>query len=78
MLYRWNDRKFENEYLKKLERNQKRQKRETKTKKKNELISFSKSRNFKGEVILDMQNLNVSLFIYFFFSKLRVRVRVIL
>jgi len=22
MLYRWNDRKFENEYLKKLERNQ--------------------------------------------------------
>ena len=54
ILYRWANRKFENEYLKKLERNQKKWKREDKTRKRDEPISSSRSRNLEGEVISDM------------------------
>ena len=62
MLYKWDDRKFENKYLKKLERNWKRWKREDKTKKKEEPISSSRSRNLEGGVMSDMQSLDTSFF----------------
>jgi len=48
MLYRWNDRKFENEYLKKLERNWQKWKRKSSD------TSFSESRNLERGIILDM------------------------
>ena len=48
MLYKYNDRKFENKYLKKLERNQNRQKGKDKTRRKDKAKSFSGSRNLEG------------------------------
>jgi len=49
MLYRWDNRKFENKYLKKLERNWRRWKREDNIGKKDEPTSFSRSRNLEGK-----------------------------
>ena len=54
ILYRQDDRKFENEYLKKLERNWKKWKGEYKTRKRDELTNFSRSRNLERKVMLDM------------------------
>ena len=53
MLYGWNNGKFENKYLKKLEKNWRRQKKKDKTRKV-EPTSSSRSRNLKGGVISDM------------------------
>jgi len=60
MLYRWNNGKFENKYLKKLKRNWS---RKDKLIQKDEARSFSRSRNLEGGVILDMQSLNANFFI---------------
>ena len=54
ILYRQDNRKFENKYLKKLERNQKKWKGEYKTRKRDELTNFSRSRNLEGKVMLDI------------------------
>ena len=54
MLYRWNDEKFENEYLKKLERSWKRWKGEDKTRREDEPTSSSRSRNLEGGIMSDM------------------------
>jgi len=61
MLCRWDDRKFESKYLKKLEKNWKRWKREDKTR--DEPTSSSRSRNLEGKVILDIQSLDTSFLI---------------
>ena len=54
MLYRWDNRKFENKYLKKLERNQRRWKGKDKMGKKDNPTSSSRSRNLEGRVMSDM------------------------
>ena len=54
ILYEQDNRKFKNEYLKKLERNQRRWKRKDKTGKKDQPISSSKSRNLEGGVMSDI------------------------
>ncbi len=61
MLYRWNNEKFEEEYLRKLEKNW------TKMK-----VSFSKEKIFKERVILELRIVNFVLNL--FFSPFRVRV----
>jgi len=63
MLYKWNDGRFEDEYLRKLKRNWRWWKREDKTKKKDEPTSISRSRNLEGEVMSEMQSLDISFFI---------------
>jgi len=57
MLYRWNDRRFENKYLKKLEKNWQRWKG------KDSDASSSRSRNLEGRVMSDIQSLDASFFI---------------
>ena len=53
MLYRQNNRKFENKYLKRLERNRKKQKGKDKIIQ-GDKISSSGSRNLKERVLLDL------------------------
>ena len=48
MLYKWDNRRFENKYLRKLEKNWQRQKE------KDSNISFSRSKNLEGGVISDI------------------------
>jgi len=54
MLYGWNDKKFENKYLRKLERNWQNWKKKDKTIWEKELISSFGSRNLEGGVMSDM------------------------
>ena len=54
MLCRWDDGKFKDKYLKKLEKNWRRWKGEDKMKKKDELTSSSRSRNLEGRVISEI------------------------
>ena len=54
MLYRWNDGKFENEYLKKLERNQNRWKGKDRMRQEDEARSFFGSMNLEEGIILDI------------------------
>ena len=61
MLYGQDNRKFENEYLKRLERNWKKWKRKYKTVWEDKISSF-RSRNLKREVILNLQSLDPSFF----------------
>ena len=63
MLYRWDNRKFENKYLKKLERNWRRWKREDNIGKKDEPTSFSRSRNLEERIMSDIQSLDTNFFI---------------
>ena len=63
MLYGQNDGKFENEYLKKLERNWKKWKGEDKTRKGDKPTNSSKRRNLEGGIILNIQSLDTSFFI---------------
>ena len=48
ILYKWDNRRFENKYLRKLEKNWQRQKE------KDSNISFSRSKNLEGGVISDI------------------------
>ena len=54
MLYRWDDGKFENKYLRKLERNWQNWKEKEKMTWGDEPTSSSRSRNFEGGIMLDM------------------------
>ena len=54
MLYRQDDRKFENEYLKKLERNQNRWKGKDKIIQKDEAKSSFRSKNLEEGIMSDM------------------------
>ena len=63
MLYRWDDEKFENKYLKKLEKSWKRWKKEEKTKRKDDQQVPPGVETLKGRVMSDMWSLNTSFFI---------------
>ena len=52
MLYEWDNRKFKEKYLRKLERNWAKQKRKDKTAR--EANSFSQSRNLEGQIISEL------------------------
>ena len=54
ILYGWDNRKFKDEYLRKLERNQKKWKGEDKMRKSDRSTSFFGSRNLEGGVMSDM------------------------
>ena len=54
MLYRWDDEKFENKYLKKLEKSWKRWKKEEKTKRKDDQQVPPGVETLKGRVMSDM------------------------
>ena len=60
MLYRWNDGNFENEYLRKLERNWVKQKKKNKTVQEDN--SSSGSRNLEEGVMSELQTLDPSFF----------------
>ena len=63
MLYGQDDRKFENKYLRKLERNQQNWKGKDKIVGESELTSFSRRRNLEEGVMSELQTLNTSFFI---------------
>ena len=64
ILYKQDDGKFEDKYLRKLERNQRNWKEKDKIKvEKDEPISFSRSRNLEEGVISEIQSLNTNFFI---------------
>ena len=60
MLYKWDNGKFKNEYLRKLERNW--QKWKGKKTWEDELTSFSRSRNFEERIMSNLQSLDPSFF----------------
>ena len=66
LLYRWNNGKFKNEYLKKLEKNWQKQKGEEKKIEKRSRVkatSSSRSRNLEGGIMSEIQSLDASFFI---------------
>jgi len=60
MLYKWDNGKFKNEYLRKLERNW--QNWKGKKTWEDELTSFSRSRNFEERIMSNLQSLDPSFF----------------
>jgi len=77
MLYEWDDGKFKDEYLRKLERNWRNWKgKDRMVGWKDKPTSSSKSKNLEGRIMSELQILNTSFFIYFSILELRVRVRV--
>ena len=63
MLCGWDDGKFENKYLKRLERNWNKWKGGDRMRWKNKVRSFFRSKNLEGKVMSDMQSLDSSFFI---------------
>ena len=63
MLYEWDNKRFEDEYLRKLEKNWRKWKGKDKTTEKYEPTSSSRSRNLEGGAMSDIWSLDTSFFI---------------